>query len=62
MVVKRPDGSRQYAPPFKLAPPAFAITRDAPAHGQHTRELLREVRYDDTAIDALIAKGAALVR
>jgi crotonobetainyl-CoA:carnitine CoA-transferase CaiB-like acyl-CoA transferase len=62
MIVHRPDGSRQYAPPFKLTPPAFAITRDAPAHGQHTRELLREARYEDTAIEALIAKGAVLAR
>ena len=60
MIVHRPDGSRQYAPPFKLTPPAFAITRDAPAHGQHTRELLREARYEDAVIDALIAKGAVL--
>ena len=62
MIVHRPDGSRQYAPPFKLTPPAFAIMRDAPAHGQHTRELLREARYEDTAIEALIAKGAVLAR
>ena len=61
MIVHRPDGSRQYAPPFKLTPPAFAIMRDAPAHGQHTRELLREARYEDAVIDALIAKGAVLV-
>ena len=62
MIVTRPDGSRQYAPPFKLAPPAFAITRDPPAHGQHTRELLREAHYEDAAIDALIANGAVLAR
>jgi len=62
MIVARPDGSRQYAPPYKLAPPAFAIKRDAPAQGQHTRELLREAHYEDAAIDALIAKGAVLAR
>ena len=62
MIVTRPDGSRQYAPPFKLSPPTFAIKRDAPAHGQHTRELLREARYDDAAIDALVAKRAVLAR
>lgn len=62
MIVRRPDGSRQYAPPFKLEPPAFAVTRDAPAHGQNTRELLREARYEDAAIDELIAKGAVVAR
>ena len=58
MVVRRPDGSRQYAPPFKLSPDAFAVTRDAPKQGQHTREVLREAGYDDAAIDALVAARA----
>ena len=43
----RPDGSRQYAPPFKLSPDAFVVTRDAPRQGEHTREVLREAGYDD---------------
>jgi crotonobetainyl-CoA:carnitine CoA-transferase CaiB-like acyl-CoA transferase len=54
MVVRRPDGSRQYAPPFTLAPEAFSVTRDAPAQGEHTREVLREAGYTDDAIDRLI--------
>jgi crotonobetainyl-CoA:carnitine CoA-transferase CaiB-like acyl-CoA transferase len=62
MVIRRPDGSRQYAPPFKLAPPAFAVTRDAPEHGEHTRDVLREAGYADAAIDALVASGAVLAR
>lgn len=58
MVRARPDGSRQFAPPFALTPPAFAIARDAPAQGEHSREVLREAGVDDTAIAALIREGA----
>jgi len=61
MIVRRPDGSRQYAPPFKLSPNAFAVTRDAPKHGEHTREVLREAGYADAAIDALIESRAVAV-
>ena len=62
MVINRPGGARQYAPPFKLVPPAFTVTRDAPKHGEHTRDVLREAGYTDAAIDALIGSGAALAR
>ena len=58
MIVHRPDGSRQYAPPFTLVPPAFAVTRDAPRQGEHTREVLREAGYADDAIERLIASHA----
>jgi len=57
MVIDRPDGSRQYAPPFKLSGHDFAVTRDAPAQGQHTAEVLREAGYDDAAIAVLVSKG-----
>ena len=57
MVVRRPDGSRQYAPPFTLAPPAFSVARDAPRQGEHSREVLREAGYAEAAIEALIAAG-----
>ena len=57
MVVERPDGSRQYAPPFALSPETFSVARDAPRQGEHTREVLREAGYADDAIDALIASG-----
>lgn len=53
MIIERPDGSRQYAPPFKMSGPAFVVTRDAPAQGEHTAEILREAGYDDAAIAAL---------
>ncbi len=58
MIRTRPDGARQFAPPFALTPPAFEVTRDAPAHGQHSRDVLREAGLDDAAIAALIAEGA----
>ena len=58
MVVARPDGSRQYAPPFKLSRHDFAVTRDAPAQGEHTAEVLREAGVDETAIAALAAGSA----
>lgn len=53
MIRSRPDGSRQFAPPFALVPDAFAVTREAPRQGEHTREVLREAGYTAGAIDAL---------
>ena len=58
MVVRQPDGSRQYAPPFKVSGHDFSVARDAPAQGEHSAEVLREAGYDDAAIDALVADGA----
>ncbi len=58
MVVRDATGTRQYAPPFRLSGHVFAILRDAPAQGQHSRELLREAGYDDDAIAALVAEGS----
>lgn len=58
MTLRRPDGSRQFAPPFKLSPPAFSVTRDAPAHGEHTRDVLREAGFDEPAIEALVRERA----
>ncbi len=57
MVVTGSDGSRQFAPPFRLDPPAFAVARGAPRHGEHSREILAEAGLADAAIDALIADG-----
>jgi alpha-methylacyl-CoA racemase len=58
MCVGRPDGSRQLAPPFKLAPPAFEVVRDAPAQGEHTDDVLRGAGYSADAIEALVREGA----
>jgi alpha-methylacyl-CoA racemase len=58
MVVRQPDGSRQYAPPFKMSGCEFSVAREAPAQGEHTGEVLLETGYDDAAITALAAAGA----
>ncbi|HMA32437.1 MAG TPA: CaiB/BaiF CoA-transferase family protein [Casimicrobiaceae bacterium] len=57
MVVTGPDGSRGYAPPFRLDPPASTAVRNAPRQGQHSREILAEAGLAEAAIDALIADG-----
>ena len=59
MVVTSADGARSYAPPWQVSDHGFAVTRPAPAQGEHTREMLREAGYDDRAIDALVADGVA---
>ena len=57
MVVTDPEGSRQYAPPFRLDPPAAPALRGAPRHGEHSREILAEAGLAEAVIDALIADG-----
>ncbi len=57
MVLTRSDGTREYAPPFKLSAHPFAVTRQAPAQGEHSAAVLREAGYADAAIDALVADG-----
>lgn len=51
---------RTPAPLGRYAGTPTAIRRPAPALGQHSRELLAEAGYDEAAIDALFARGAAL--
>jgi alpha-methylacyl-CoA racemase len=60
MVVRQADGSRQFAPPFKLTPPALLLAREAPRQGEHTRDVLREAGYTDTAIEALLRERAVV--
>jgi crotonobetainyl-CoA:carnitine CoA-transferase CaiB-like acyl-CoA transferase len=57
MVVAGADGSRQYAPPFRLSELAPGVVRAAPAQGEHSEAVLREAGYDDEAIAALVAAG-----
>jgi len=57
MVLKRTDGSREYAPPFKVSGHAFSVSRLAPAQGEHSAEILREAGYSATDIEALAATG-----
>ena len=57
MVVARADGSREYAPPFKLSAHEFTVSRAAPAQGEHSLEIMREAGYDDATIASLVAAG-----
>ena len=57
MVLTRHDGSRAYAPPFKVSNNAFAEMREAPRQGEHSAEILREAGYDDSTIATLVAAG-----
>jgi crotonobetainyl-CoA:carnitine CoA-transferase CaiB-like acyl-CoA transferase len=59
MIVTGDDGSRAYAPPWRLSDHRFRVARDAPAQGQHTIELLREAGYGDEAIASLVDAGIA---
>ncbi|HPU80167.1 CaiB/BaiF CoA-transferase family protein [Accumulibacter sp.] len=44
------DGVMQYAPPLKLSGWVFAVDRVAPAPGEHSEELLREVGFTEDEI------------
>ena len=57
MIVSGADGIRQYAPPFRLSGHAFAITRSAPAQGQHSVEILREAGFSAEEIGLLADNG-----
>ena len=60
MVRSRADGTREFAPPFKVSGHGFVVAREAPAQGEHGAEILREAGYDSAEIDALV--GAGVVR
>jgi crotonobetainyl-CoA:carnitine CoA-transferase CaiB-like acyl-CoA transferase len=47
----------QFAPPFKLSEFEFEVTRPAPAAGEHSDELLRELGLEPQRIEALRAAG-----
>ena len=59
MVLTAADGTRSYAPPWKLSDHEFRVDREAPAQGEHTYELLREAGYGDASIRGLIRYGFA---
>jgi len=61
MVSMRADGSRQFAPPFKVSGYRFAAAREAPRQGEHGAGILREAGYDAAAIDALVAAGVVRI-
>jgi crotonobetainyl-CoA:carnitine CoA-transferase CaiB-like acyl-CoA transferase len=52
--------TRALGAPIKLSATPTEVRRHAPSLGEHTREVLREHGWDDAAIDALLASGAAL--
>jgi crotonobetainyl-CoA:carnitine CoA-transferase CaiB-like acyl-CoA transferase len=45
------------SPPLQMAKSQVAIQRTAPLFGQHTREVLREMGYDESHIEELVARG-----
>ena len=58
--VDHPHGGKTKAigPPIKLSNTDAPSERGAPRYGQHTREILLELEFNDAAIDALVAEGA----
>ena len=55
------EGTVRYVrPATKFAASPAAIRSHAPAHGQHTDEILREAGYDDAEIAALHARNIAI--
>jgi crotonobetainyl-CoA:carnitine CoA-transferase CaiB-like acyl-CoA transferase len=62
-VVDHPTEGPVRQPGFPVnfsATPASVDRRHAPRLGEHTREMLREVGWDEARIDALIASGGAV--
>jgi len=47
-------------PPLTMTASPPAIRTHAPGFGEHSRELARELGYDDTAIDTLLSSGALI--
>jgi len=49
---------RTIGPPVKFSETPGGVARGAPVLGEHTREVLGEIGYDSSEIEALIAAGA----
>jgi len=49
--------SGQLAFPLRMSEFAFEVERPAPGHGEHSREILREIGYGEDRIDELEEKG-----
>jgi len=61
MVATRADGSHEYAPPWKLSAHEFAVSREAPAQGEHSADVLREAGFGDETIASLVAAGVVRI-
>ncbi len=57
MVRRRGDGSREIAPPFRMSGHAFTAGRKAPAQGEHSRAVLRELGCDEATLARWEAAG-----
>jgi crotonobetainyl-CoA:carnitine CoA-transferase CaiB-like acyl-CoA transferase len=57
MIFNRADGSRGFAPPFKLSGHAFSEARSAPRQGEHSREVLVAAGIDAGTVAALERDG-----
>jgi crotonobetainyl-CoA:carnitine CoA-transferase CaiB-like acyl-CoA transferase len=49
--------SDQLAFPLRMSDFAFSVERPAPGHGEHSREILVEIGYDEKRIGELEKKG-----
>ncbi len=49
--------SEQLAFPLRMSDFTFSVERQAPGHGEHSREILAEIGYDERRISALQDKG-----
>jgi crotonobetainyl-CoA:carnitine CoA-transferase CaiB-like acyl-CoA transferase len=60
--VQFPNGKCAPMPrlPVEIGEHDFALRRQAPEPGQHTREIMVELGYSDGEISALVQKGAVL--
>jgi alpha-methylacyl-CoA racemase len=57
MVGTRADGTRFFAPPWKIDGAEADATREAPMQGEHSREVLREAGFDAASIGRLVDAG-----
>jgi len=49
--------SEQLAFPLHMSNFTFTVERPAPGHGEHSREILTEIGYDEARINELASKG-----
>jgi alpha-methylacyl-CoA racemase len=57
IVGRRADGTRFFAPPWRIDGESVDLRREAPMQGEHSREVLREAGLDAAAIDRLVGEG-----